>query len=238
MIAHRGAKMHLPEHTMAAMQRAVDEGADVLECDARLTRDRQVVCHHDADLDRTSDTTGPLHRRSLAELGEVDFGTGPGVLTFREIVSFCRDRPNPLGLLVETKHPSRFVWQVERAVVAELVQGLGPYLEGLPLVGAMSFSPIAVRRLAALAPRLQRVRLRRERAPLPQLSTSHAAGLSLRLVRADPTVVRDCHERGQLTYVWTVNKPDDMALCVDLGVDGIITDDPGTARRIVDEGRS
>ena len=51
-------------------------------------------------------------------------------------------------------------------------------------------------------------------------------------------MVRDCHEHGQLTYVWTVNHPDDMALCVDLGVDGIITDDPGTARTVVDDGRS
>lgn len=223
---------------MAAMQRAVDDGADALECDARLTRDRQVVCHHDAELDRTSDATGKLHSRSLADLAEVDFGTGPGILTLRELVAFCRDRPQPLGLMVETKHPSRFVWQVERAVVAELVQGLGPYLDRLPLVAGMSFSPVAVRRFAALAPRMQRVRLRSNRAPIPQLSTSHASGLDIKLVRADPSVVRDCHERGQLTYVWTVNKPDDMALCVDLGVDGIITDDPGTARAVVDHGRS
>ena len=161
---------------MAAMQRAADDGADAIECDARLTRDRQVVCHHDAELDRTSDATGPLHARSLAELGEVDFGDGPGVLTLRELVAFCRDRPRPLGLFVETKHPSRCAWQVERAVVAELVHGLGPYLEGLPVLAGMSFSPVAVRRFAALAPRLQRVRLRSNRAPVPQLSTSHATG--------------------------------------------------------------
>lgn len=237
MIAHRGSTAHRPEHTMAAMRRAVDDGADALECDARLTRDRQVVCHHDVELDRTSDATGKLHRRSLAELGEVDFGDGRGILSLRELVAFCRDQPQPLGLFVETKHPSRFAWQVERAVVAELVQGLGPYLEGLPVLAGMSFSPVAVRRLAALAPRLQRVRLRSNRAPVPQLSTSHACALDIRLVRADPTVVRDCHERGQLTYVWTVNRPDDMALCVDLGVDGIITDDPATARGVVDQGR-
>jgi glycerophosphoryl diester phosphodiesterase len=234
VIAHRGASMHEPEHTMRAMQRAVDDGADGIECDVRLTRDRQPVCHHDADLDRTSDGTGKLDRRSLAELGEVDFGEGPGVLTLRRLTEFCRDQPRPLGLLVETKHPSRYSWQVERAVVAELVQTLGPYLEGLPFLAGMSFSPVAVRRLAALAPRLERVRLRSRRAPIPVLSASHASGLDIRLVRQDPTVVRDCHELGQLTYVWTVNRPEDMRLCADLGVDGIVTDDPATARAVVD----
>lgn len=234
VIAHRGASKAEPENTMAAMRRAYDDGADGLESDLRLTRDRQVVCHHDRDLDRTSDATGPLHGRSLAELGEVDFGDGPGVLTLRQLVRFCRDAERPMGLLVETKHPSRFFWQVERAVVGELVQELGPYLEGLPFLAGMSFSPVAVRRFAALAPRLERVRLRSRRAPIPQLSTSHASGLDIRLVRQDPTVVRDLHELGQLTYIWTVNRPEDMALCVRLGVDGIVTDLPAVCREVVD----
>ncbi|MGJ7439609.1 glycerophosphodiester phosphodiesterase [Aquipuribacter sp. MA13-6] len=234
VIAHRGASMAEPEHTMAAMERAVADGADALECDVRLTRDRQPVCHHDADLDRTSDATGKLYTRSLAELQDVDFGDGKGVLTLRRLVEFCRDQPRPMGLSIETKHPSRWSWQVERMVVAELFQGLGKDLAGLPFVNIMSFSPIAVRRVAALAPGLERVRLRSHRAPIPQLSTSHATGLDIRLLRADPTVVRDCHEFGQRTYVWTVNTVEDMDLCVRLGVDGIITDDPATARVVVD----
>jgi glycerophosphoryl diester phosphodiesterase len=219
---------------MPAMRRALEDGADGIECDVRLTRDRQPVCHHDADLDRTSNGSGRLYKRSLAELGRLDFGDGRGVLTLRELVEFCRDASRPLGLLVETKHPSRWSWQVERHVVAELVQGLGPQLDGLPFLAVMSFSPVAVRRLAALAEDLERVRLRSNRAPIPQMSTSHATGLDIALVRQDPSVVRDCHELGQRTYVWTVNDPDDMALCVNLGVDGIITDHPATARAVVD----
>lgn len=219
---------------MAAMVRAVADGADVLECDVRLTRDRQPVCHHDSELDRTSDATGKLYKRSLAELMDVDFGDGPGILTLRRLVAFCLEQPRPVGLSIETKHPSRWTWQVERMVVAELVHALGRDLEGLPSLSVMSFSPVAVRRFAALDPRLERVRLRSHRAPIPHLSAAHATGLDVRLVRADPTVVRDCHEHGQRTYVWTVNAAEDMDMCVDLGVDGIITDDPATARAVVD----
>ncbi len=219
---------------MAAMERAVREGADGLECDVRLTRDRQVVCHHDSDLDRTSDGTGKLYRRSLAELQAMDFGGGEGVLTLRRLVEYCRDQPRPLGLSIETKHPSRWSWQVERMVVAELVQGLGRDLDALPFLNVMTFSPIAVRRLAALAPELERVRLRHHRAPIPQLGRAHATGFDIRLLEAEPSVVRDCHEIGQRTYVWTVNRAEDVELCVELGVDGIITDDPATARAVVD----
>jgi glycerophosphoryl diester phosphodiesterase len=218
------------------MQRAVDEGADGLECDVRLSRDQRVVCFHDADLDRTSDGRGRLYRRSLAELDRLDYGEGPGgILTLRRIVELCRDAPRPVGLLVETKHPSRWSWRVERNVVADLRHVLGPELEGLPFLAGMSFSPVAVRRFAALAPSLRRVRLRSRRAPIPQLSTSHASGLDLRLVLADPTVVADCHRLGQQVLVWTVNAPEDVRTCTRLGVDGIITDDPGTARAVVDE---
>lgn len=234
VLAHRGASLAEPEHTMAAMERAVADGADVLECDVRLTRDGQPVCHHDAGLERTSDATGSVSMRTLAELERVDFGDGPGVLTLRRLLEFCRDRPQPVGLSIETKHPSRWWWQVERTVVTELQRGLGKDLAGLPLLNVMSFSPMAVCRLTRLAPHLERVRLRSLRAPIPQLGRSHATGLDMRLLRADPSIVRSCHEQGQRTYVWTVNAVEDMALCVELGVDGIITDDPATARAVVD----
>ncbi|WP_336921600.1 glycerophosphodiester phosphodiesterase [Aquipuribacter sp. SD81] len=235
VVAHRGASLAEPEHTLRAMERALAEGADGVECDVRLTRDQRPVCFHDVDLDRTSDGRGLLYRRTLAELDALDYGEGPGILTLRRLVELCRDAPRPFGLLVETKHPSRWFWRVERQVVADLRAVLGPRLEGLPFLAVMSFSPMAVRRLAALAPDLHRVRLRSHRAPLPQLSTAHAVGLDLRLVLADPSVVAGCHRLGQRVHVWTVNTPQDVATCTRLGVDGIITDDPATARAVVDD---
>lgn len=235
VVAHRGASLVEPEHTLRAMQRALDEGADGLECDIRLSRDQHPVCFHDVDLDRTSDGEGLLYRRTLAELDRLDYGEGPGILTLRRLAELCRDAPRPVGLLVETKHPSRWAWRVERRVVEVLREVLGRDLTGLPFLAGMSFSPLAVRRLAALAPGLTRVRLRSHRAPIPQLSTSQAVGLDLRLVLADPTVVADCHRLGQQVFVWTVNAPQDMRTCTRLGVDGLITDDPATAREVLDD---
>ncbi|GAB3950159.1 hypothetical protein GCM10027614_50160 [Micromonospora vulcania] len=75
VFAHRGASYDLPEHTLAAYLRALDEGADGLECDVRLTRDGHLVCVHDRRLDRTSNGRGLVSARTLAELEALDFGS-------------------------------------------------------------------------------------------------------------------------------------------------------------------
>src|SRR5690349_21284419 len=75
VVAHRGASAQRPEHTVAAYELALQEGADAVECDVRLTRDGHLVCVHDRRVDRTSDGTGLVSEMSLAELRELDFGS-------------------------------------------------------------------------------------------------------------------------------------------------------------------
>ncbi len=60
VVAHRGASAARPEHTLAAYELALEEGADGLECDVRLTRDGHLVCVHDRKVDRTSSGTGGI----------------------------------------------------------------------------------------------------------------------------------------------------------------------------------
>jgi glycerophosphoryl diester phosphodiesterase len=55
VIAHRGSSGTLPEHTIQAYQRAIEEGADVIECDVTLTQDLVPVCLHENWLDTTTD---------------------------------------------------------------------------------------------------------------------------------------------------------------------------------------
>ncbi len=71
VIAHRGSSLAFPEHTRAAYLRALDEGADGLECDVRLTRDLVPVLLHDGRLDATTDASGPVGERTADELDAV-----------------------------------------------------------------------------------------------------------------------------------------------------------------------
>ncbi len=75
VIAHRGASSQRAEHTLAAYELAIQQGADGLECDVRLTADGHLVCLHDRRIDRTSDGWGVVSTKTLAELERLDFGS-------------------------------------------------------------------------------------------------------------------------------------------------------------------
>lgn len=75
VVAHRGASQDAPEHTLAAYRKAIDDGADALECDVRLTADGHLVCVHDRRVNRTSNGRGAVSTLELAELAALDFGS-------------------------------------------------------------------------------------------------------------------------------------------------------------------
>lgn len=237
MIAHRGASAVLPEHTLAAYRRALDDGADGLECDVRLTRDGHLVCVHDRRLDRTSNGRGLVSDHTLAQLRRLDFGswhgTGPApILTLECLLEAVRGIQRPLRLLVETKHPSKHGPDVERRLVALLHRHrLTTPSAGDPVqVSVMSFSALAIRRIRRLAPRLPTVLLLELIPPGLRVARlpfgTRIAGPSVGLVRARPGLVPALRAAGNQVYVWTVNDPDDLVMVVSQQVDAIITDRP------------
>lgn len=239
VIAHRGASHEHPEHTMAAYRQAIVDGADALECDVRLTADRKLVCVHDRRVERTSDGRGAVSEMTYEELRALDFGAwkGPGhagarVLLFEDLLKEALGAPYPVGLAVETKHPTRAGGRLE----AELAALLGEY--GLADGGAgrvevMSFSRTALTRMHRLAPGLPAVYLieRRVRPVRPPYALH--AGPGIELVRRDPGLVGRLRAKGLQVRVWTVDEPEDVELCVRLGVDTVITNRPRDVRKLL-----
>jgi glycerophosphoryl diester phosphodiesterase len=237
VVAHRGASAALPEHTLSAYRRALDDGADGLECDVRLTRDGHLVCVHDRRLERTSDGRGLVSDHTLEQLSRLDFGswhgTGPApVLTLERLLAEVRDAGRPVRLLIETKHPSRLGAEVERRLVALLHRHrlAAPSPDDPVQVTVMSFSALAIRRVRRLAPRLPTVLLLELVPPGLRLGRlpfgTRIAGPSIGLVRARPGLVTALRAAGNEVYVWTVNEPADLELVVRQQVDAIITDRP------------
>src|SRR5947208_878460 len=74
IIAHRGASWEAPENTLSAVQLAWQQGADAVEADFRLSRDRQIVATHDDSTLRITGVDLRVHESSLAELRALDFG--------------------------------------------------------------------------------------------------------------------------------------------------------------------
>lgn len=75
VVAHRGSSHDTAEHTLGAYLKALDEGAEALECDVRLTADGHLVCVHDRDLRRTAANRGVVSMMNLAELDQLDFAS-------------------------------------------------------------------------------------------------------------------------------------------------------------------
>ena len=163
------------------------------------------------------------------------------VLTLDRLLEYITASPGTVRLAIETKHPTRHARKVEGALADCLRRfgliGKGRPVEwaGKPAVRMMSFSQLAVRRMADAAPGVPTVQLIGHRLrPVRRevlLSSANAVGPSIAVLRADPGFVADAHAAGKQVHVWTVNKPADMDLVRDLGVDAIITDHPDEALR-------
>ncbi|MDP9101402.1 MAG: glycerophosphodiester phosphodiesterase [Actinomycetota bacterium] len=252
VVAHRGASAEHAEHTLAAYERAIAEGADALECDVRLTRDGVLVCVHDRRVDRTSDGRGVVSTLELAELAELDFaswkerGSDPlleaswdepdrdrtRVLTLERLLQLTLDASHPVQLHIETKHPTRYGALVERTLT-DLLERYGvasPLTRSVSQVTVMSFAVTSLRRVHAMAPVLptvylmQRIPVRYRDGGLPaQVS---AAGPSLGLLRSDPGYVERVQARGGRVHVWTVDEVADIEFALGLGVDAVISNHP------------
>ncbi|MBP1137992.1 glycerophosphoryl diester phosphodiesterase [Arthrobacter sp. PvP023] len=166
--AHRGASAAFAEHTRAAYLQAIADGADGVECDVHLTRDQHVVLLHDANLDRTSDGTGPVADRTLDELRLLDFSSWKGaripleyggksdqLLTLPELLDILRAAGRDIGLAIELKHPSPYLLQLEDRVLEVLAaEGWDPGTSKVDNVSVsfMSFSPDSVKHLLRSVP--------------------------------------------------------------------------------------
>jgi len=249
VVAHRGSSATNAEHTLGAYVKALDEGADALECDVRLTADGHLVCVHDRTIDRTANGHGAVSTLELAQLDQLDFASWKNpwadlddeapeldldlkkVLTARRLLETVADYDRPVDVAIETKHPTRYGGLVERRLV-ELLETFGWASGGSP-VRVMSFSFVALNRIKKYAPKLEVVLLT-ERSHLWTVAENLVtdewiAGPGIDLLRESPRIGSKLVKRGRRIHVWTVNSEDDLDLCVDLGVEAVITDKPAMA---------
>ncbi|OPG07168.1 glycerophosphodiester phosphodiesterase [Streptomyces sp. GKU 895] len=255
VVAHRGASEEAPEHTLAAYKKAIEDGADALECDVRLTADGHLVCVHDRRVNRTSNGRGAVSALELAELAALDFGSWKNrdeepdwehrpedreqtsVLTLERLLELVADAGRRVELAIETKHPTRWAGQVEERLLVLLKRfGLeAPASAADSPVRIMSFSARSLARVRAASPMLPTVylmqfvspRLRDGRLP----AGVRIAGPSIRIVRNHPAYIERLKRAGHQVHVWTVNEPEDVDLCVELGIDAIITNRPRAVLR-------
>ncbi|TQJ32527.1 glycerophosphodiester phosphodiesterase family protein [Microbacterium sp. SLBN-146] len=228
--SHRGGGATAPENTLPAIEAALAQGFDYVEVDVALTADRHPVLLHDATVDRTTDGSGRISDLTLAEVRSLDAGSWfdekfagtlvPTLSEFADVLAGTTQRA-----IVELKGE----W--DAAAVAALVTEF----ETRALTRRIALASFDARTLALAAdasgviPRLLILR------HLPDDVVSAAAEAGARGIIASraavvrrPEIIDEMHDAGRRVIVYTLNDDAHWNEATSLGVDGIVTDDPGT----------
>ncbi|MGQ0632054.1 MAG: glycerophosphodiester phosphodiesterase [Sporichthyaceae bacterium] len=93
--AHRGGTEAAPEHTLAAFTHMINRKADAVEMDILFTRDNEAIVFHDSTLDKRTNCSGPVSRKTLSQIKKCDAGSwfspkfkGERIQTLKEALRF------------------------------------------------------------------------------------------------------------------------------------------------------
>jgi glycerophosphoryl diester phosphodiesterase len=249
IMAHRGNQSLYPENTLMSLEDAVELGVDVLEVDARLSLDGELIIFHDELVDRTTNGKGKVSDKTLAELKQLDAGywftpnngsTFPyrnrdlEIPTLREAFECFPE----MSLNIDLKNPEILAVEVLVTLIKEYQK------EDQVLVG--SFHDDQIQRFRARMPtvktaaapsevkkflyamRLHLTKFIRPRYAAFQVPMSvRKGGKKTKLVEiVSPKFIQKAHSKGIAVMVWTINDPETMKKLIAWGVDGIFTDDP------------
>lgn len=253
IIGHRGASAVAPENTLAALDRALADGADGVEFDVRLARDGVPVVVHDATLGRTASRPEPVASLTSAELRRADAGSWFN----RRFPALARDEYAREGVpaLAEALE---LVGQRARVVYVELkCEEAGEYPRlAREVVGHIrelglseravvkSFEHAAVREARRLAPEIRAAALFdaglsrpfiSARAAVERTLACDAQEVSLHHTLVRGRVVEAARRHGLDTITWTVNAETWAGRALRLGLRAVITNRPAELRAALDE---
>jgi glycerophosphoryl diester phosphodiesterase len=257
-IAHRGSSMVAPENTLAAVERAIADGADMVEIDVRLTADEEVVLFHDSSMTRLTGDPRDLGDLTREELRDFDVGSwfgdafvGEPIPDLEETLSRVRGRS---ALMIDMKpDPGRAVPLVE-AVIAALRRetevreachaGARRPDEAAACGNPDVFSEMRLATMSiSLIPEIEAREPAARTTLLAQLilpGTLDRRGfdaLGLRHNRINENEIRLAGLYGYELHAWTVNDRARMSQLIDLGVDAIITDYPDLLAELIERRR-
>ena len=238
-IAHRGASGAglAPENTLAAFERAIQIGVDILEVDVHATGDGQIVAVHDSTLDRTTDGRGSVREQSLDQIRQVDAGSwfaddfrGERVPTLQEVLELAR-------------HRALVLIEVKADFIAERILHIVDSMAATSQVIIQSFNPQNVQRTKLLNPSIptallvgklpttpSRVRARRL---VKQVLQAGANTLSIWHATLTPPLLEEMRKRGIAVWAWTVDQEIIMRDLALVGIQGIITSYPNLLNQVI-----
>lgn len=231
IIAHRGASGSRPENTLAAVRKAIADGADWIEIDVQETADGEVVVIHDSDFMRIAGVDLKVRNATMADLAAIDVGSwfspdyaGERTPTLAAVLAAAKGRAR---VLIELKSYGDEGRLEERVVRIVEDHGMADH------VAIMSFRSAMLRKTKELRPHWP-VGLLAATA-IGDLGQLEADFVAVSAGMATPDFVRRAREMNRDVYVWTVNSPLPMSRMISRGATGLITDEPALAQQVLSD---
>lgn len=232
--AHRGASGYAPENTLAAFDLAVEQGAELIECDVHATADGQLIVHHDFNLARTTGHVAEIGQRTLEEVQRLDAGSwrgtqwaGERIPTLAQVLDrYAAQVFINVEIKVDDRPYPRIEAEVARAIRDRSLQ---------ERVIVSSFDRATIERLRSIDPTLLCGFLS-EDAPDDALEAAQDLGVTAIHLEASLITgprLRQAHARGLGLLAWTVDDPVEMVRLVELGVDVVVSNYPDRLREVV-----
>jgi glycerophosphoryl diester phosphodiesterase len=238
-IAHRGASEHLPDNTIASFDQALLENADMIEFDIRKTADGEIVLFHDwyAGI-------------NFNEKPNLNYPRLVSHLAFKDLAHFCENNGFRLATLSEVlnRYGNRIDLNIELKAGGyekEVVDLLYKFnMNGRVVLS--SFFPWVIKKIKDIDPKIktgwiigqeQVILLNRLARPMVSLlfKNLQAESAHLHYEIITPAIIQHFHSRRIPIYAWTVNEIGIMQMLIKMGIDGIITNRPGTLDSVLNE---
>lgn len=224
-IAHRGGALFAPENTLAAFSNSLAV-TDLMETDAQITSDGKFVLMHDLTVDRATDGTGAIVSQTLAQLRLLDAGSwfaaqyiGQRIPTLEELITNTLPSVIPF-IEVKAGAAANYVAEFQRLnVVSNII--------------LQSFDWNFLAAAHALEPNLRLCALgsgTMTAASLLAITNAGARMVSWAGANVSANEVSLAHRMGLTLFVWTINNPTQITNYINLGGDGMVSDDPWAVR--------
>lgn len=244
IVGHRGASALAPENTLAAFQRAVNDGADGIEFDVRLAKDGEAVVFHDQTLNRTTPLSAKISDLTSGELSAVDAGSwfrrmagdrnGNGfsketVPTLSRTLGFLQDFTGVI--YIELKCDERDHIKLTEAVCrtirnSNISSKIVVKSFRLAVIPHVKLLAPEVTTAALFAPKIMTI-LRKEKHLVRLAAEFGADELSIHYSLATRKLMQKAEKHGLPVAIWTADNPRWVKRALKLGLKAIITNDPG-----------
>lgn len=233
--SHRGFSGGVPENTLPAIEKAIEEQADYVEVDVRMTKDGELVLLHDDSLKRTTGVNKKIWQLTYEEVSELDAGSwkdiaynGTKIPTLREVFELCKGKVN-LNLDLKYRNTEEGLEEKVAALIEEYEMQWQCVISSTSLAALEHIKQINPDiRTGYITYQIYR----------GYFYNDNIDFFSVRSNLVTKTVSSEVHKAGKEIHVWTVNARSELLRMKLVGVDNVITDDPSYAKGILYEEES